>query len=148
MQFSFLFEMQLFEIPWGKILIPLLLLPASFPRWHKGIQNLKNPSSANIPSCFLYSWIAAVMTVRYGMRRVWKISYPALPSNTRSFTCAWREEPGNLAEEVNTSGLFWLSCKIWKCITLLQNLCIVTTNFLKFYFLKLYYFLKLSIDFY
>lgn len=73
MQFSFLFELQLFEIQWGKIIISLLLLPASFPKWQKGIENLKNPSSTNAPSCFLYSWIAAVMTVRYGMRRVWKM---------------------------------------------------------------------------
>lgn len=41
-------------------------------------------------------------------------SYPALPSNTRSFTCARREDLGNLAEEVNTCGVFWQSCKIWK----------------------------------
>lgn len=41
-------------------------------------------------------------------------SYPALPSNTRSFTCAPREDLGNLAEEANISGVLWLLCKIWK----------------------------------
>lgn len=41
-------------------------------------------------------------------------TYPALPSNIRSFTCAQREALGNLAEEGNTSGVSWLSHKIWK----------------------------------
>lgn len=151
MQFSFLFELQLFEIQWGKIIISLLSFPASFQKWQKGIQNLKNPSSPNIPLCFLYSWIAAVMTVRYGMRRVWKMetdhTQPCLQTQGASPALEGKIQETWQRKLTHLEG-FGCHAKFEKCITLLQNLCIVTTNFLKFYFLKFYWFLKLSIDLY
>lgn len=133
MQFSFLFEMQLLE-KFSHYCYCLLLCQSG----KKDIQNLKNPSSTNIPSCFLYSWIAAVMTVRYGIRRVWKMetdhTQPCLRTQGASPVLegkiqeTWQRKWTHLE-------CFGCHAKFEKCITLLQNLCIVTTNFLKFYFL-------------
>lgn len=114
MQFSFLFDLESFEIQWGKnnyLISYFLLLFQSGKKAFKS-EKFKQPPRSLVFPVFLDcssddSQIRHEKGVENGNR-----SYPALPSNTRSFTCAPREALGNLAEEINTSGVFWLSCKI------------------------------------
>lgn len=76
-------------------------------------------------------------------------SYPALPSNTRSFTCAQREIQETWEGKLTHLEWFGWHAKFEKLIyiTLLGNLCIATTSFLKFYsFLKLSIVLNILLD--
>lgn len=125
--FHFFLELQLFEIQWGKTIISLLFFSCLFSKRTVTKICLKSEKSNRL-WCFLMfpvfldcsgddSQIRHEKGVENGNR-----IYPALPPNIRSFTCAWREDLGNLAEEGNTSGVFWLSYKIWKIYNPVTNL--------------------------
>lgn len=117
--FHFFLELQFFEIHWVKTTISLLFFSCFFTKGTVSKTHSKSEKSNQLSCSLMYpvfldcssydSQIWHEKGVENGNR-----TYPALPSNIRSFTCAQREDLGNLAEEGNTSGVFWLSCKMWK----------------------------------